>query len=95
MINLVSIFSHSSVLVVYIIFRITVTFYYVCYFIMHVTSMECTRGHGESMHASVRRERMERLTAEGGEFPGMVVGVGGGHIVVMTREYIWGNDLDP
>jgi len=36
---------------------------------MHLTSIEhieCTRGQREVMHASVRRERMERLEAEGG-----------------------------
>jgi len=37
----------------------------VCYLIVHVTCMECTRGHRESMNAYVRRESMERLTGGG------------------------------
>jgi len=40
----------------------------VCYLIMHVTCMdrvERTRGDGEAMHASVMREHLKRLQADG------------------------------
>ena len=39
-----------------------------CYLIMHVTSMDSVeriRGVRQAMHASVRREHVERLQAEG------------------------------